>query len=87
VQHSNTDLLGLNCRISDFRSRIMKSDILSDEYLHLLPVGLIIPQKELTQWPTHTRVIRDSLLLRLYTSLVAINNPQQDSVFLYDAYV
>jgi hypothetical protein len=41
----------------------MKSDILSDEYLHLLPVGLIIPQKELTQWPTHTRVIRDSLLL------------------------
>jgi hypothetical protein len=62
VQHSDTDLLGLNCRISDFRSRRIKSDILSGEYLHLHPVGLIVPQKELTQWPTHTRVIRDSSL-------------------------
>jgi hypothetical protein len=59
------DLLELNCRISDFRSHIIiKNDILSHEYLQLLPVGLIVPQKELTQWPTHSRVIRDSLLLR-----------------------
>jgi len=53
----------------------------------LLPVGLIIPQKELTQWPTHTRVIRDSLLLSTYPSLFAINNPPHDRVFLNDAYV
>lgn len=87
VRHCDSDLHGLNCRISDFRSCIIKSDILSDEYLQLLPVSLIIPQKELSQWTAHTRVIRDNLLLRLYPSLVAINNPPHDRVFLYDAYV
>lgn len=89
VHHSDTYFLGLNCGISDFRSRIKKKGRYFIRRISSATSCRICysTKRAHSVAHPHTRVIRDSLLLRSYPSLVAINNPPQDRVFPHDVYV